>query len=163
MENSSLPSIFQLRIQGTSFLNCLKFKETPLLTAKNLSTNMRCLRPRRDIPSCVDSWWKWMGTRGPCWYLGTSGSSQNSADGEKSALSPFMVTKTVHWKKNIQHKSCEFPFYSGNLLRTIAWEAASQTAVRNCSKETREEPVNTWILGLGNTWHKAHIFIIDYC
>ena len=31
-------------------------------------------------------------------------------------------------------------FYSGTLLRTIAQETASQTALRNCSKEVSEEP-----------------------
>ena len=31
-------------------------------------------------------------------------------------------------------------FYSGNFLRTVAWETASQVALRNCSKEAREEP-----------------------
>ena len=31
-------------------------------------------------------------------------------------------------------------FYLGNLLRTIAWETASQIALRNCFEEVREEP-----------------------
>ena len=31
-------------------------------------------------------------------------------------------------------------FYLVALLRTIAWDTASQTALRNCSKEVREEP-----------------------
>ena len=31
-------------------------------------------------------------------------------------------------------------FYSGTLLRTTAWETASQIALRNCSKEVREKP-----------------------
>ena len=29
-------------------------------------------------------------------------------------------------------------FYLGALLRTIAWETASQTTLRDCSKEVRE-------------------------
>ena len=33
-----------------------------------------------------------------------------------------------------------YMFYSGTLLRTIAWETASQIALRNCPKEVREEP-----------------------
>lgn len=31
-------------------------------------------------------------------------------------------------------------FYSENLLRTIAWETASERALRNCSEEVKEEP-----------------------
>ena len=31
-------------------------------------------------------------------------------------------------------------FYSVALQRTIAWDTASQTTLRNCSKEVREEP-----------------------
>ena len=31
-------------------------------------------------------------------------------------------------------------FCLGSLLRTIAWETAFQIALRNCSKEVREEP-----------------------
>ena len=31
-------------------------------------------------------------------------------------------------------------FYSETLLRTIAWDTASQISLRNCSKEVREEP-----------------------
>ena len=31
-------------------------------------------------------------------------------------------------------------FYSGTLLKTIAWDTASQIALRICSKEVREEP-----------------------
>ena len=36
-------------------------------------------------------------------------------------------------------------FYSGTLLRTIAQETASQIALRNCSKEEREEPGYTGV------------------
>ena len=31
-------------------------------------------------------------------------------------------------------------FYLIILLRTVAWDSASQTALRNCSKEIREDP-----------------------
>ena len=41
--------------------------------------------------------------------------------------------------------------YSGVLLKTIAWETASQIALRNCSGEIREEPEYIGILlpGMG--------------
>ena len=32
-------------------------------------------------------------------------------------------------------------FYSQTFLKTIAWEIASQVALKNCSKEAREEPI----------------------
>ena len=35
--------------------------------------------------------------------------------------------------------------YSGTLLRTIAWETASQIALRDCSEEEREEPGYTGV------------------
>ena len=31
-------------------------------------------------------------------------------------------------------------FYLMILLRTVAWDSVSQTALRNCSKEIREDP-----------------------
>ena len=36
-------------------------------------------------------------------------------------------------------------FCLGPLLMTIVWETGSQTALRNCSEEIREEPVYTGI------------------
>ena len=32
-------------------------------------------------------------------------------------------------------------FYSQTFLKSIAWEIASQVALKNCSKEAREEPI----------------------
>ena len=45
--------------------------------------------------------------------------------GKSPALDPFVVAKTVNNKKNHSVNSCEFSFIWG-LLRTIAWETASQ-------------------------------------
>ena len=39
-------------------------------------------------------------------------------------------------------------FYLGTLLRTIAQESATQIALRNCSKEAREEYIEVF------TWNK---------
>ena len=48
----------------------------------------------------------------------------------------------------------------GKLLSTTAWEAASQTALRNCSEEVREEPGYTEVFcqgewGLGGGGNKT--------
>ena len=46
-------------------------------------------------------------------------------------------------------------------MRTIAFESASQIALRNCSEEVRGD-VNTYmILVKGSTCHRAHIFSED--
>ena len=37
-------------------------------------------------------------------------------------------------------------FYSADFLRTQAWEAASQTVLKNCSQEVWEEPEYTRVL-----------------
>ena len=53
-----------------------------------------------------------------------------------------MRSDIVNWgkktKNKTQHKSCELYFIWGK-MRTIAWETASQRALRNCSKEVRGE------------------------
>ena len=51
-------------------------------------------------------------------------------------------------KKKAQCKSCESSLFSV-LLRTIAWETASQRALRNCSKEVRGEGSTFVILAKG--------------
>ena len=62
-----------------------------------------------------------MDTRGLCWYQG-SGSLESSGEGEKSALNPFMVIKTVNWRK--MH-NLKVNFYSGILLKTIVCTLSS--------------------------------------
>ena len=37
-------------------------------------------------------------------------------------------------------------FYLADFLRTQAWEAVSQVALRDCSKEVREKPGYTGVL-----------------
>ena len=41
-------------------------------------------------------------------------------------------------KKDVQLESCELSF-TGGKMRTAAWEAASQIALRDCSKAAVEE------------------------
>ena len=49
-------------------------------------------------------------------------------------------------------------FYLGNLLRTIDGETASQTALRTCSKEVREEPGHTGVV----CWKKHQKIIANH-
>ena len=72
-----------------------------------------------------------MGTRGCCWYQG-SGSLWSPVEGRTSTLGPFVVAITVDLKKDGQLESSELSFVWGK-TRT-AWEAASQRALRDCSK-----------------------------
>ena len=52
----------------------------------------------------------------------------------------------------------------GDLLRTVAWEIASQIALRNCSKEVRGE-VSVYIhnFGEGSMCNQAHISVEGCC
>ena len=43
-----------------------------------------------------------------------------------SLIDGQVVIDFVDLEKIAQHKSCEFRFYLGTLLRTVAWEIASQ-------------------------------------
>ena len=46
-------------------------------------------------------------------------------------------------------------FYSRTLLRTLAWETASQIALRNSSDEVREEPGYIGVFAENKTKHVA--------
>lgn len=46
--------------------------------------------------------------------------------GLEMSLGNVSNTSAVEWMKIAQYNSCEFEFYSGNLLGTIAWGIASQ-------------------------------------
>ena len=74
-----------------------------------------------------------MGARGHCWYQ-SSRSSWSPVKGRKSTLGPFVVAITVDFKKkDVKLECCELSFIWGK-MRTAAWEAASQIALRDCSK-----------------------------
>ena len=63
----------------------------------------------------------------------------------------------LDWKKkNIQCGSRELRFL-GDKMRTIAWEAAFQIALRNCSKEVWVRSVYTDFRAGGGACNQAHI------
>ena len=67
------------------------------------------------------------------------------ADGHNNEFISY-VEKQIIWivltEKEKQKHSLKLRvmFYLIILLRTVAWDSASQTALRNCSKEIREDP-----------------------
>ena len=56
-----------------------------------------------------------------------------SSEGRKSTLGRFISRHNCRLKKDAQLESCELSFIWGK-IRTAAWEAASQIALRDCSK-----------------------------
>ena len=73
-----------------------------------------------------------MGARGRCWY-NSSGSLWSPVAGRKSTLGCFIGHHDCRLKTDAQLESCEVSFIWGK-MRTAAREAASQTALRDCSK-----------------------------
>ena len=59
-------------------------------------------------------------------------------------------------------RSCEFKFYSGSLLRTLAWETVSRQLWGTSSAEMGEKPVYVWYL-TGECMCHAYISVKDYC
>ena len=53
-------------------------------------------------------------------------------------LIPTILGKGLLTKKDVQLESCELSFIWGK-MRTAAWEAASQIALRDCSKAAVRE------------------------
>ena len=58
------------------------------------------------------------------------------------STAPLSCHSAVDWRKNAQHKSCEFGFYLGTLLRTLA----SQELWENRSEEAGEKPVYIYMI-----------------
>ena len=73
-----------------------------------------------------------MGARGRCWYNNGSGSSWSPVAGRKSTLGCFIGRHNCQLKTDAQLESCEVSFIWAK-MRTAA-RAASQTALRDCSK-----------------------------
>ena len=74
----------------------------------------------------------------------------------ESSEPAHQINIQAFWLKYAQYESCEFKFYSGTLLRTVAWEIASQ--------QFEEKPVYIYAFwGLGNTCGQANIFVKDFC
>ena len=79
-------------------------------------------------------------------------------DKEKHIYTYIQSTET-----NAQHESCELSFTWGK-IKTIAWKAAFQIALRNCSKDMGQGEYRIFVnlVKVGVHCNQAHIFAEGY-
>ena len=68
-----------------------------------------------------------------------------------------LLNGVVNWKKNAQHKRCELCFIQGLTKDCNSGDNLS-VALRNCSKDTVEEPVYVWVIVVRKSiWSNVHL------